>query len=60
MYNTNGVGDCRELPKIKSVNKDLTLKDFALKMLSMFGNTYVCESKFSTMKKSNLKTEIEW
>ena len=36
------------------------LKDFALKMHSIFGNTYVCESTSFTMIKSNLKTEIEW
>jgi len=36
------------------------LKDSALKMHSMFGDTHVCESIFSTMKQVNLKTEIEW
>ena len=36
----------------KSVSKDKfhKLKDFALKMHSMFGSTYVLESTFSTMK----------
>jgi len=37
------------------------MKGFALKMHSMFGNTYVCEceSTFS-VGKSNLEIEVEW
>jgi len=36
----------------KLVKKDRfsELKDLTLKLHSMFGNTYVCESTFSTMK----------
>jgi len=33
------------------------LKDFALKMHLMFGNTYACESRFSTMKQVNAKNK---
>jgi len=33
------------------------LKDFALKMHLMFGNTYVCESTFSTMKQVKFKNK---
>ena len=36
--------------KLVSNDKFPILKDFALKMHSMFGSTYVCESTFSTMK----------
>jgi len=38
------------------------LKDFALKMYSMFGNIYVCESTFSTMKqvKSKNRKKTAW
>ena len=36
--------------KLVSKDKFPKLKDFALKMHSMFGSTYVCESTFSTMK----------
>ena len=36
--------------KLVSKDKFPKLKDFALKMHSMFGSTYVCESRFSTMK----------
>ena len=32
------------------------LKDFALKMHSMFGSTYICECTFSTMKQVKSKT----
>ena len=41
----------------KLVSKDRfpKLKDFALKMHSMFGSTYVCESTFSTMKQIKSK-----
>ena len=37
------------------------MKGFALKMRSMFGNTYVCEceSTFS-VGKLNLEIEVEW
>jgi len=31
------------------------MKDFALKMSSTFGSTYVCESTFSTMKQVKSK-----
>ena len=45
----------------KSVSGQPYTGKISLKMHSMFGNRYVCESTFSTMKysKSNLKTEIE-
>jgi len=49
-HDTNGVGlGCRE----KLVGKDRfpKLKDFAQKVNSMFGSTYVCRSTFFTMKK---------
>ena len=36
--------------KLVSKDKFPILKDFALKMHSMFGSTYVCGSTFSTMK----------
>ena len=36
--------------KLVSKDKFPKLKDFALKMHSMFGSTYVCEGTFSTMK----------
>ena len=36
--------------KLVSKDKFPILKDFALKMRSMFGSTYVCEGTFSTMK----------
>ena len=36
--------------KLVSKDKFPKLIDFALKMHSMFGSTYVCESTFSTMK----------
>jgi len=38
----------------------LTALDFALKLRSMFGNTYVCESTFSTMTQIKSEAEIEW
>jgi len=41
--------------KLVSKDRFLKLKDFALKMRSMFGNTYVCESTFSTMKQVKYK-----
>ena len=46
--------------KLVSKNKFHELKDFALKMHSMFGSTYVCKSTFSTMKlvKSRNKNRI--
>ena len=36
------------------------LRDFALRMLSMFGSTYICESTFSVMKrlKSNARNRL--
>ena len=40
----------KRLWKLVSKDKFPKLKDFALKMHSMFGSTYVCESTFSTMK----------
>ena len=57
MCNSNGVRDCRELLDITVVSKNrfLKLKNFALKMHSMFGCTYVCESTFSTMKQVKSK-----
>jgi len=41
----------------KLISKDRfpKLKDFALKMHSMFGNRQVCESKFSAMKQVKSK-----
>ena len=41
----------------KLVSKDRfpKVKDFALKMHSMFGSTYVCESTFSTMQQVKYK-----
>jgi len=41
----------------KSVSKDRfpKLKDFAVELQSMFGNKYVCESTFSTMKQIKYK-----
>ena len=36
--------------KLVSKDKFPELKNFALKMHSMFGSTYVCESTFSTMQ----------
>jgi len=41
----------------KLVSKDIfpKLKDFSLKMHSMFPNTYTCESTFSTMKQVKSK-----
>ena len=50
MYNTNGVRDCGELLEISSKDRFPKLKDFTLKMHSMYGNTYVCDRTFSTMK----------
>jgi len=46
--------DCSFMQTVKSwklVNKDRLskLKDFAIKIHSMFGNTYVCESIFSIL-----------
>jgi len=42
MYNTNGVRDCRELLEISQQRYRFPkLKDFALKMPSFFGNTYM-------------------
>jgi len=35
------------------------VKDFTLKMHSIFGNTCMCESTFSTMKQVKYKTEIK-
>ena len=36
------------------------LREFALRMLSMFGSTYICESTFSVMKrlKSNARNRL--
>ena len=36
------------------------LREFALRMLSMFGSTYICESTFSVMKrlKSNARSRL--
>jgi len=51
MYKINRVRlDCRELTEISQQNRFTRLKDFALKIHSMFGSTYVCETTFSTMK----------
>ena len=43
----------------KLVSKDILpkVKNFALKMHSMFGNTHVCESTFSTMKQVKSKNK---
>jgi len=41
--------------KLGSKVKFSKVKDFALKMHLMFGNTYVCESTFSTMKQVKSK-----
>jgi len=50
MYNANGVSDCRELLEISSKDRFPKLKDCALKMYSMYGNTYMCNSIFFTLK----------
>ena len=46
--------------KLVSKDKFPILKDFALKMHSMFGSTYVCQSTFPTMKlvKSRNKNQM--
>lgn len=36
--------------KLLPMNRFLKLRDFGLKMYSMFGTTYICESTFSSMK----------
>jgi len=42
MFNTNDIRDCRELLEISQQrNRFPKLKCFALKMHSLFGNTYV-------------------
>jgi len=43
MYNTNGVRTAESFWKLVSKDRFPKLKDFALKMHSMFGNRYVCE-----------------
>jgi len=54
MYNTNGVGDCRELLKISQRRKIFQTERFRTEIaLDIY--TYVCVSKFSTMKQ--LKSE---
>jgi len=56
MYNVNGVRDCIEnVWKLVSKDKYPKLKDIALKMQSIFGNTFVCESAFSTRKQVKSK-----
>jgi len=55
MCNTNGARDCKELLKISQQDRFPKLKDFTLKMHWTFGNTYVCESTFSTMKQFKSK-----
>jgi len=56
MYNTNRVRDCREMLEISQQRYRFPkLIDFALKMHSMFRNTHVCDSTFSTMKQVKSK-----
>jgi len=57
MYNINGFGtDCIEsLWKLVSKDRFLKLKDIALNTRLAFGNTYVYESTFSTMKQVKSK-----
>jgi len=43
------------LQSLVSKDRFLKQKDFALKMQSMFGCTYVCEITFSTMKQVKCK-----
>ena len=43
------------LQSLVSKDRFLTQTDFALKMQSMFGSTYVCEITFSTVKQVRCK-----
>ena len=49
MYNTNGVGDCRELLKISQRRKVFQTERFRTE-IALDVYTYVCVSKFSTIK----------
>ena len=49
MYNTNGVGDCRELLKISQRRKIFQTERFRTK-IALDVYTYVCVSKFCAMK----------
>ena len=42
--------------KLVNVEQFPKLRDFALRMLSMFGSTYICESTFSVMKRLKSST----
>ena len=41
--------------KFASNEQYLRLRDFAMKICSMFGSTYICESTFSSMKRLKSK-----
>ena len=49
MYNTNVVGDCRELLKISQRRKNFQSERFRTK-IALDVYTYVCMSKLSTMR----------
>ena len=42
--------------KLANIEQFSKLRDFALRMLSMFGSTYICESTFSVMKRLKSST----
>ena len=42
--------------KLVNIEQFPKLRDFALRMLSMFGSTYICESTFSVMKRLKSST----
>jgi len=63
MYYINGIRlDGRELLEISQQKCIPKLKDFALKMHPIFGNTYAYVKKhvFLRCSKINRKTKIEW
>jgi len=57
MYNTNGITlqIVESFQTLVSKDRFLRQKDFALKVQSMFGCTYLCESTFSTTKQVKSK-----
>jgi len=59
MHNINSVGlvGVESFQKLFSKSKFPKLKDFALKINSMCGSTYVCESTFLLWSKSNVEVQ---
>ena len=46
--------------KLVNIEQFPKLGDFALRMLSVFGSIYICESTFSVMKRLKSSTRTDW